>query len=83
MDDEEPVFPAFPYKPYHIQLDFMKALYRSLENGGIAMLESPTGNQIPIRFCYLFIECCFNFWFFIRDCIQLKCVCMMQELGKR
>nr|GMD33796.1 ATP-dependent DNA helicase DDX11 [Ipomoea batatas] len=43
MDEEKPVFPAFPYKPYPIQLDFMNALYRSLENGGIAMLESPTG----------------------------------------
>ncbi|CAI9114124.1 OLC1v1014776C2 [Oldenlandia corymbosa var. corymbosa] len=36
-------FPAFPYRPYSIQLDFMKALYQSLEKGGIAMLESPTG----------------------------------------
>ncbi|KAL5756122.1 hypothetical protein ACOSQ2_020868 [Xanthoceras sorbifolium] len=36
-------FPAFPYKPYSIQLDFMKALYRSLDKGGVSMLESPTG----------------------------------------
>ncbi|GMH15967.1 hypothetical protein Nepgr_017808 [Nepenthes gracilis] len=36
-------FPAFPYKPYSIQIDFMNALYESLNNGGIAMLESPTG----------------------------------------
>nr|GMD32368.1 ATP-dependent DNA helicase DDX11 [Ipomoea batatas] len=43
MDEEKPVFSAFPYKPYPIQVDFMNALYRSLENGGIAMLESPTG----------------------------------------
>ncbi|MCD7457171.1 hypothetical protein HAX54_034377 [Datura stramonium] len=36
-------FPAFPYEPYSIQLDFMSALYQSLNKGGVAMLESPTG----------------------------------------
>ncbi|KAL2493098.1 RAD3-like DNA-binding helicase protein [Abeliophyllum distichum] len=36
-------FPAFPYKPYPIQMDFMKFLYKSLDKGGISMLESPTG----------------------------------------
>ncbi|XP_021736848.1 ATP-dependent DNA helicase DDX11-like [Chenopodium quinoa] len=36
-------FPAFPYKPYSIQLDFMNSLYQFLDNGGISMLESPTG----------------------------------------
>ncbi|GMI78028.1 hypothetical protein like AT1G79890 [Hibiscus trionum] len=36
-------FPAFPYKPYSIQMDFMNALYHSLDNGGVSMLESPTG----------------------------------------
>ncbi|MFS7974276.1 putative RNA helicase chromatin remodeling SNF2 family [Helianthus anomalus] len=36
-------FRAFPYKPYSIQIDFMNALYDSLDKGGIAMLESPTG----------------------------------------
>lgn len=36
-------FRAFPYEPYSIQVDFMNALYSSLERGGIAMLESPTG----------------------------------------
>ncbi|XP_010033872.1 LOW QUALITY PROTEIN: ATP-dependent DNA helicase DDX11 [Eucalyptus grandis] len=36
-------FPAFPYEPYSIQVDFMSALYSSLERGGISMLESPTG----------------------------------------
>ncbi|RAL44089.1 hypothetical protein DM860_015010 [Cuscuta australis] len=43
MEEVRPEFPAFPYKPYPIQLDFMNALYRSLQNGGIAILESPTG----------------------------------------
>ncbi|CAO2813328.1 unnamed protein product [Amaranthus hypochondriacus] len=36
-------FPAFPYKPYNIQLDFMDSLYQFLDQGGISMLESPTG----------------------------------------
>ncbi|KAF2323360.1 hypothetical protein GH714_034835 [Hevea brasiliensis] len=36
-------FPGFPYIPYSIQMDFMKALYRSLDKGGVSMLESPTG----------------------------------------
>ncbi|KAK4765276.1 hypothetical protein SAY86_026366 [Trapa natans] len=36
-------FPAFPYEPYTIQIDFMDALYKSLDKGGISILESPTG----------------------------------------
>uniref|UniRef100_A0A7N0UY48 Helicase ATP-binding domain-containing protein n=1 Tax=Kalanchoe fedtschenkoi TaxID=63787 RepID=A0A7N0UY48_KALFE len=36
-------FPAFPYEPYPIQIDFMRALYRYLDKGGVSMLESPTG----------------------------------------
>ncbi|VYS51568.1 unnamed protein product [Arabidopsis thaliana] len=36
-------FPAFPYKPYSIQIDFMNALYQFLDKGGVSMLESPTG----------------------------------------
>ncbi|KAL6334921.1 hypothetical protein AAG906_023726 [Vitis piasezkii] len=44
MEECEPTkFPAFPYEPYSIQIDFMKALYRSLNKGGVSMLESPTG----------------------------------------
>ncbi|KAA3479358.1 putative ATP-dependent DNA helicase DDX11 [Gossypium australe] len=39
----EAKFPAFPYKPYSIQIDFMNALYHSLDKGGVSMLESPTG----------------------------------------
>ncbi|KAK4428096.1 ATP-dependent DNA helicase DDX11 [Sesamum alatum] len=42
-ENRELEFPAFPYEPYSIQLDFMKFLYRSLDRGGISMLESPTG----------------------------------------
>ncbi|EOA34339.1 hypothetical protein CARUB_v10021859mg [Capsella rubella] len=40
---EKREFPAFPYKPYSIQIDFMNALYQFLDNGGVSMLESPTG----------------------------------------
>jgi Rad3-related DNA helicase len=36
-------FPAFPYTPYDIQQDFMKALYKQLEIGGVGLFESPTG----------------------------------------
>ncbi|XVF74583.1 hypothetical protein PTKIN_Ptkin13bG0121400 [Pterospermum kingtungense] len=36
-------FEAFPYQPYSIQIDFMNALYQSLDKGGVSMLESPTG----------------------------------------
>ncbi|KAL4193954.1 hypothetical protein AMTRI_Chr05g56790 [Amborella trichopoda] len=43
MQEETPKFPAFPFKPYSIQLQFMTALYNALDSGGVAMLESPTG----------------------------------------
>ncbi|KAF8117026.1 hypothetical protein N665_0012s0041 [Sinapis alba] len=36
-------FPAFPYEPYSIQIDFMNALFHFLDKGGVSMLESPTG----------------------------------------
>ncbi|GFZ06632.1 RAD3-like DNA-binding helicase protein [Actinidia rufa] len=44
-DQSELKFPAFPIKPYSILIDFMTALYQSLDKGGISMLESPTGHQ--------------------------------------
>ncbi|KAG9141107.1 hypothetical protein Leryth_001607 [Lithospermum erythrorhizon] len=43
MGQKHNSFPAFPYHPYSIQIDFMNSLYQSLEKGGIAMLQSPTG----------------------------------------
>ncbi|CAI9281220.1 unnamed protein product [Lactuca saligna] len=43
MEETVQKFGAFPFKPYSIQIDFMNALYDSLDKGGIAMLESPTG----------------------------------------
>ncbi|XP_028109836.1 ATP-dependent DNA helicase DDX11 [Camellia sinensis] len=42
-EQSELKFPAFPFKPYSIQIDFMNSLYQSLDRGGISMLESPTG----------------------------------------
>ena len=36
-------FPAFPHEPYGIQLDFMRALYDTIDAGGIGLFESPTG----------------------------------------
>ncbi|RKP27991.1 hypothetical protein SYNPS1DRAFT_11860 [Syncephalis pseudoplumigaleata] len=50
----EPVVPAlsapdeadayrFPFAPYDIQLDFMRHLYTTLEEGKIGIFESPTG----------------------------------------
>jgi chromosome transmission fidelity protein 1 len=32
-----------PYTPYDIQLQFMRALYACLEDGKVAVFESPTG----------------------------------------
>jgi chromosome transmission fidelity protein 1 len=36
-------FSAFPFKPYGIQTRFMTAVYRALQQGGVAIVESPTG----------------------------------------
>ena len=36
-------FPAFPFTPYSIQQQFMTALYDTLQEGGVGILESPTG----------------------------------------
>ena len=40
---EPRTFPAFPHEPYSIQLDFMRALYDTVDAGGIGLFESPTG----------------------------------------
>ena len=40
---DEDIFFPFPFPPYDIQEDFMKTLYRVLENGGVGIFESPTG----------------------------------------
>ncbi len=39
-------FPAFPHEPYNIQLDFMRALYDTIDAGGIGLFESATGECI-------------------------------------
>ncbi|KAI5073385.1 hypothetical protein GOP47_0011398 [Adiantum capillus-veneris] len=36
-------FPAFPFEPYPVQLQLMRAVYSALEKGGVAIVESPTG----------------------------------------
>ena len=36
-------FDAFPFQPYHIQLELMRHIYRTLECGGVGVFESPTG----------------------------------------
>ena len=33
----------FPFTPYDIQVEFMRNVYRTLEQGKIGILESPTG----------------------------------------
>ncbi|PNF28755.1 ATP-dependent DNA helicase DDX11 [Cryptotermes secundus] len=46
MSEEKLVPPEefpFPFKPYSIQLDFMKHLYKTLEEGKLGIFESPTG----------------------------------------
>ncbi|XP_021933898.1 ATP-dependent DNA helicase DDX11 isoform X2 [Zootermopsis nevadensis] len=46
MSEEKLVTPEefpFPFTPYSIQLDFMKHLYRTLEEGKLGIFESPTG----------------------------------------
>ncbi|KAF3793334.1 putative ATP-dependent RNA helicase DDX11-like protein 8 [Nymphaea thermarum] len=40
-------FPAFPFTPYSIQTEFMRALYDAIEKGGVAMLER-TGKTLSI-----------------------------------
>lgn len=41
-------FPSFPYKPYDIQLRFMRGLYQVLDDGAIGLFESPTGKLLYI-----------------------------------
>ena len=35
-----------PHSPYETQLQFMRALYHCLEEGKVAVFESPTGKSI-------------------------------------
>ncbi|KAI0703917.1 DNA repair helicase [Earliella scabrosa] len=36
-------FPAFPFKPYDIQLELMQQVFSSIEDRRVAIMESPTG----------------------------------------
>lgn len=38
---------GFPYKPYAIQLDFVRDLQQAYRTGAIAIMESPTGTVSP------------------------------------
>lgn len=40
---EVPEVFQFPFQPYSIQLDFMKNLYKCIENRKLGIFESPTG----------------------------------------
>lgn len=42
MEDSQRDF-HHPYKPYSIQLDFMNAVYLTIEDGCVGIFESPTG----------------------------------------
>lgn len=52
LAEEKQEFPGFPYEPYSIQIDFMNALYRFLDKGGVSLLESPTGIYTLISFFF-------------------------------
>lgn len=47
--EETPLLPPdetgfnFPFKPYEIQVDFMKSLFEAVENQKLGIFESPTG----------------------------------------
>lgn len=36
----------FPFQPYQIQDEFMRAIYAVIENGRIGIFESPTGEHL-------------------------------------
>ena len=47
---------AFPFEPYDIQVDFMKSLYRTLEEEKIGIFESPTGTVSQSHFASLLYQ---------------------------
>ncbi|XP_019371033.1 PREDICTED: ATP-dependent DNA helicase DDX11 isoform X2 [Gavialis gangeticus] len=55
----------FPFAPYRIQEEFMAALYRALEAGGVGIFESPTGTGKSLS-----LICGALAW--LRDCEERK-----------
>uniref|UniRef100_A0A7M4FK57 DEAD/H-box helicase 11 n=1 Tax=Crocodylus porosus TaxID=8502 RepID=A0A7M4FK57_CROPO len=55
----------FPFSPYRIQEEFMAALYRALEAGGVGIFESPTGTGKSLS-----LICGALAW--LRDCEERK-----------
>lgn len=47
MDDSKEF--KFPFVPYPIQLDFMRNLYKCLEDSKLGIFESPTGTVFIIK----------------------------------
>lgn len=40
----------FPFPPYDIQVQFMRTVYSAIEEGKVALMESPTGTVRVTRF---------------------------------
>uniref|UniRef100_A0A7M4FJG2 DEAD/H-box helicase 11 n=1 Tax=Crocodylus porosus TaxID=8502 RepID=A0A7M4FJG2_CROPO len=64
VDENCARFP-FPFSPYRIQEEFMAALYRALEAGGVGIFESPTGTGKSLS-----LICGALAW--LRDCEERK-----------
>ena len=60
-DLEPPEDFGFPFAPYDIQVDFMKALFITLEKKKLGIFESPTGTVESFVFINLL-------WNFISEC---------------
>jgi hypothetical protein len=75
MSEEKLVTPEefpFPFTPYSIQLDFMKHLYKTLEDGKLGIFESPTGT---VEYSYL----CINFI----DLLPVTPVCVLLGIERK
>lgn len=49
MEPPKPQTFNHPYSPYDIQVRFMQSLYECLEEGKVAIFESPTGSAPRIQ----------------------------------
>lgn len=68
MENDRSQFP-FPYKPYDIQEQFMRALYRTLNQGKVGIFESPTGTVCLVDWEKLFAVV----WFVKPENICVQC----------